>query len=205
MFPKLTTFALKSFNVNTITFSLDTSVRTKSFHKFDMNMSGRISEPLYNISATPVLCKRTKTPRHKPYGLLCQLLIPEWPRNSISMDFIEHLPPSNGHTSILVVVDWLSKQGIFIPTYNTHWRHTKTMPYFVIIVWCKKLTKISLLKTFLETKKNWENIFLPNNFLSQDISQKPYNFSSIVVIRHLKKIQLLRWYFGPGKLQKSRS
>jgi hypothetical protein len=32
------------------------------------------------------------------------------------MDFIKHLPESDGHTAILVIVDRLSKQGIFIPT-----------------------------------------------------------------------------------------
>jgi hypothetical protein len=32
------------------------------------------------------------------------------------MDFIKHLPESDGHTAILVIVDQLSKQGIFIPT-----------------------------------------------------------------------------------------
>ena len=32
------------------------------------------------------------------------------------MDFIEQLPASSGHTTILVVVDHLSKQCIFIPT-----------------------------------------------------------------------------------------
>jgi hypothetical protein len=32
------------------------------------------------------------------------------------MDFIEHLLESDGHTAILVIVDQLSKQGIFIPT-----------------------------------------------------------------------------------------
>jgi len=35
------------------------------------------------------------------------------------MDFIEQLPPSSGYTSILIVVYQLSKQSIFIPTYDT--------------------------------------------------------------------------------------
>jgi len=35
------------------------------------------------------------------------------------MDFIEHLSPSSGFTSILVIIEQLTKQGIFIPTYNT--------------------------------------------------------------------------------------
>jgi len=41
------------------------------------------------------------------------------PWDSISLDFIEHLPPSCGYTSILVIVERLTKQGIFIPTYDT--------------------------------------------------------------------------------------
>ncbi|KAJ8456604.1 hypothetical protein ONZ51_g12023 [Trametes cubensis] len=35
------------------------------------------------------------------------------------MDLIEQLPNSTGYTAILVVVDRLTKQGIFIPTHDT--------------------------------------------------------------------------------------
>jgi hypothetical protein len=63
-----------------------------------------------------VTCMRSKSQRHKPYGFLRQLPVPELPWNSISMDFIEQLPDSDGYNSILVVVDRLSKQSIFIPT-----------------------------------------------------------------------------------------
>ena len=64
-------------------------------------------------------CARAKTPRHRPYGLLKQLPIPERPWDSISMDFIKQLPSSLGFTAILIVVDQLSKQAIFVPTYDT--------------------------------------------------------------------------------------
>ena len=35
------------------------------------------------------------------------------------MDIIEQLPKSSGYTTILVVVDCLTKQAIFIPTHDT--------------------------------------------------------------------------------------
>ena len=62
------------------------------------------------------VCMRAKPQWHKPYSLLKQLPIPERPWNSISMDFIETLPTSDSSDSILVIVDRLTKQGIFIPT-----------------------------------------------------------------------------------------
>jgi len=66
-----------------------------------------------------VLCARNKPSRHRPYGLLQPLPIPERPWHSISMDFIEQLPPSNGFTAILVIIDRLSKESVFIPTVDT--------------------------------------------------------------------------------------
>src|SRR3979490_1506825 len=64
-------------------------------------------------------CMHSKPQRHKPYGLLKQLPVPENPWNLLSMDFIEQLPASSEFTAILVIVNHFSKQGIFIPTTDT--------------------------------------------------------------------------------------
>ena len=65
-----------------------------------------------------VTCMRSKPQRHKPYRSLKQLSIPEQPWNSISMDFIEKLPSSSVFDTILIIVDWLTKQVIFIPAHD---------------------------------------------------------------------------------------
>jgi transposase InsO family protein len=61
-------------------------------------------------------CQRNKSVQHRPYGLLQSLAVPETPWSSLSMDFIVQLPPSNGFTAVLVVVDRLTKMAHFIPT-----------------------------------------------------------------------------------------
>src|SRR5258708_40115009 len=66
-----------------------------------------------------MVCAHSKANRHKPYGFLKQLPIPPRPWESISMDFIEQLPTSEGHTAILVIVDCLTKQSLFIPTHDS--------------------------------------------------------------------------------------
>ena len=66
-----------------------------------------------------VTCMWSKPQHHKPYGSLKQLPIPEWPWNSISMDFIKKLLSSSGFDTILVIVDLLTKQAIFISAHNT--------------------------------------------------------------------------------------
>ncbi|RVW39375.1 Transposon Ty3-I Gag-Pol polyprotein [Vitis vinifera] len=50
----------------------------------------------------------------KPAGLLQPLPIPTRMWTDVSMDFIEGLPPSNGHTIIKVIVDRLTKHSHFV-------------------------------------------------------------------------------------------
>ena len=70
-------------------------------------------------------CARAKAQRHKPFGKLQPLQVPENPWESITMDFIVKLPPSQDpitkftYDSILVVVDRLTKMGYFIPYRET--------------------------------------------------------------------------------------
>ena len=44
-----------------------------------------------------------------PAGLLCPLPVPHRPWSDISLDFVTGLPPSEGNTTILIVVDRVSK------------------------------------------------------------------------------------------------
>ena len=61
------------------------------------------------------VCQKTKSPNFNRYGYLIPNPIPSRPYQSIAMDFIVNLPWSNGFNAIFVIVDRLSKQGMFIP------------------------------------------------------------------------------------------
>src|SRR5882724_7118858 len=65
-----------------------------------------------------LVCSRSKSLHHKPFGPHHFLLIRERPWDSILMDFVEGLPLSNGHDTILVVVCRLTKMALFIPTFR---------------------------------------------------------------------------------------
>ena len=64
-------------------------------------------------------CQRSRTPRHRPSGILCPLPIPYPPWSSISMDFVTGLPWLNGNDAIWVVVDRLTKMRHFVPCRTT--------------------------------------------------------------------------------------
>jgi hypothetical protein len=65
------------------------------------------------------ICQKSKHNQLGPKGFLQPLEVPKSPFEVISMDFMTRLPKSNRHDAILVIVDKLTKYGMFIPT-TTH-------------------------------------------------------------------------------------
>jgi hypothetical protein len=63
-------------------------------------------------------CQRVKKPKHKPYGLLKPLPIPQRPWSDIAMDFAV-LPTSDGFNMVFVVICRLTKQVHFIAAKDT--------------------------------------------------------------------------------------
>nr|GEW94967.1 reverse transcriptase domain-containing protein [Tanacetum cinerariifolium] len=80
-------------------------------------------------------CSKVKAECQKPSGLLIQPEIPMWKWERITMDFITKLPKtSNGHDTIRVIVDRLTKSAHFIPTRETNSMETLTRLYIKEIV-----------------------------------------------------------------------
>ena len=67
-----------------------------------------------------IRCQRGKPRRHKPYGTLMPLPVPDGPWQWVTMDFITDLPKSKflgmEYDSILVVVDRFTKMAHFVPS-----------------------------------------------------------------------------------------
>ncbi|KAK6303564.1 hypothetical protein J4Q44_G00260180 [Coregonus suidteri] len=61
------------------------------------------------------VCAQCKAPRHLPRGKLQPLPVPQRPWSHLSVDFVTDLPPSQGNTTILVVVDRFSKACRLLP------------------------------------------------------------------------------------------
>jgi len=61
-------------------------------------------------------CARNKTPRRRHHGQLHPLPISKGPWQSVSMDFVVQLPPSQGYDAIYVCVDRFTKMAHFVAT-----------------------------------------------------------------------------------------
>ncbi|GBG84591.1 hypothetical protein CBR_g38874 [Chara braunii] len=78
----------------------------------------RVADALsrYPEFLTCLVCQRTKVHRHKPYGLLRPLPIPDGPGESISIDFTDMGKVSEaGNSQVMVIVDRFSKFMNLIP------------------------------------------------------------------------------------------
>ncbi|RZB46923.1 Leucine aminopeptidase 1 isoform B [Glycine soja] len=79
-------------------------------------------------------CQVTKYEARKIAGLLCPLPVPNRPWEDLSLDFIVGLPPYQGNTTILVVVDRFSK-GIHLGMLPaTHTAHMTASLFINIVV-----------------------------------------------------------------------
>ncbi|KAL0162325.1 hypothetical protein M9458_041721, partial [Cirrhinus mrigala] len=68
-----------------------------------------------NFIKSCTACNTAKVPRRLPAGLLQPLPVPQRPWSHLAIDFVTDLPPSNGYTTILSVVNRFSKACRFIP------------------------------------------------------------------------------------------
>ena len=66
-------------------------------------------------------CQQLKVEHQHPAGLLHPFPVPEWKWEVVSMDFITRLPMTwRKHDSIMVVVDKLTKETLFILVNSTY-------------------------------------------------------------------------------------
>lgn len=66
------------------------------------------------LSSLPAQSARGKSRHQRSAGLLTPLPIPRGPWSHIILDFIMGLPPSDGHTTILTIVNRFSKAVHFV-------------------------------------------------------------------------------------------
>ena len=89
------------------------------------------SSNVADFVAQCLVCRKAKIEHQKPGGTLQPLEIPQWKWDSISMDFVTHLPKSTrGHDSVWVIVDRLTKCAHFLPI-NQKWSMDKLAETYV--------------------------------------------------------------------------
>lgn len=79
-----------------------------------------------------LICQQAKHSHLHPTRLLQPLPIPTQIWDGVTIDFIVGLPPSNGFTVILVVIDRLSNYAHFIPLKSSFTSQQVTEIFFLI-------------------------------------------------------------------------
>jgi transposase InsO family protein len=84
-------------------------------------------------------CKRIKPVKHATFGLLRLLQLPEWPWDSISMDFIIGLPLVEGCNTLWVIVDRFTKMAHFYTCADTMGLSDLVDGFLTHVVWAHGL------------------------------------------------------------------
>uniref|UniRef100_A0AAQ4Q2C6 Integrase catalytic domain-containing protein n=1 Tax=Gasterosteus aculeatus aculeatus TaxID=481459 RepID=A0AAQ4Q2C6_GASAC len=90
-------------------------VLTGPSHSSGSVSGGLPSQPTPGNLSQPAPFARSKSSHQAPAGLLRPLPIPHRPWSHIAVDFVTGLPPSEGNTVILTIVDRFSKAVHFVP------------------------------------------------------------------------------------------
>lgn len=77
---------------------------------------GEVSSDVRQYVSNCCTCERVKAYRNRQQGQLRPLPIPERSRRLISVDFITHLPLSNGFDAVLVIVDRVNEDAPLCPS-----------------------------------------------------------------------------------------
>ena len=81
----------------------------------------RMKKDVVEYVAQCLTCQQIKAEHQRPAGKLQPLDIPEWKWEHITMDFVVGLPRTReGHDSIWVIVDRLTKSAHFLPVHTTY-------------------------------------------------------------------------------------
>lgn len=87
----------------------------RTYHRVASNFCWKgMKKNVYNYVASRQVCQQMKDSHQLPAGVLQPLPIPSMVFEEIAMDFITFFPSSKGMSTIMTVVDRLSKYGHFI-------------------------------------------------------------------------------------------
>lgn len=75
----------------------------------------KMARDVHSFVAACSVCACNKTSNQPPAGLLQPLPVPKRPWSHIALDFVSGLPPSDGNTTVLTIVDRFSKSVHFVP------------------------------------------------------------------------------------------
>ena len=76
----------------------------------------RMRDDVMQYTKTCLVCQQDKVKKTKVAGLLEPLPVPTRPWESVSIDFITHLPKVSDYEIILVIIDRFLKYATFVPT-----------------------------------------------------------------------------------------